>query len=143
MINLNVDPGEGNLNVRAYLAAIVGPRRVAHGQRFKRNLQVTQPVQVAKNSSRNSEAFFVSAWLPEADGLPPGVGYVVAFSSSETTGDTADVVTLGTVPGQAINHYSAVLLPDDQLYASVVARTDGAALAAGLVVPLIVSQVAF
>lgn len=144
MINLNTDPGEGNLNLRAYIAAVVGPLRVPHGQRTTKQLQLLQAVQVAKNSSPGKEAFFVSAWLPAIATLPAGVGLVIGFTSSESAGASADRVTLlPVIPDQRANRYNAVILPSEQLYAWVISRSDGVAIPAGTTVPLIVSQVAF
>jgi hypothetical protein len=144
--DLNVDPGEGNLNARAYVASLVGPRRVFQGQRKKRQLEVGRPTEIARNASPHKEAFFVSVWipttLPAAVAIPFGVGLVFTFGSSEGLGDTSDVVTLFR-GGSEPNRYQTVLLPNEQLYGSVIARTDGVAIPPGARVPLISSQVAF
>lgn len=146
--DLNVDPGEGNLNVRAYVASLVGPRRVFQGQRKKFSLQANRATEVARNASPHNEAFFVSVWLSGsgiariAPALPVGAGVTMLFSSSEGMGETSDTVTLFRGGAQP-NHYQTVLLPNDQLFASVLERTDGVAIPAGSLIPILVSQVAF
>lgn len=142
--DLNVDPGEGNLNARAYVASLVGPRRVFQGQRKKQQLQTRMATEVARNASPHREAFFVAVWLPITARavLPLGVGITLLFSTSESMGDTSDTTTLFLGVGEP-NHYHAVLLPNEQLFASVFERTDGTAIPAGTTFPVMVSQVAF
>ena len=133
------DPGLGNLNLRAYVATVVGPRRIAHGQRRVHQLQVNQSTELAKNAGRGLEALYVEAWLPRQ---AVAVGLQMLVSSSEGMGESAELVTLGVVGGGAIlDRYRAVLLPNEQLYAQPL--TDAAGQPLGDRTPLVVSTVFF
>lgn len=141
MWDLIKDPGEGNLNLRAVLASIVGPYRVAHGSRTVK--QVTQvgatATEIARNAARGKEVIYIEAWLPEQL-QASGVWFL--FSSSDQTGENAKLILLTAVPGQVQSRYQAVLLTNEQLYAQAVSEGSGAELPAGLV-PLVISTVTF
>lgn len=120
-LDLNKDPGEGNLNLRAYIASLVGPRRVAHGARRTYVLTPGQAVQIGANNARDKEAVYLECWVPFSAlvALGIGTGALVLFSDSENTGSGV-LVNLSTVfPGQQNSRYSAVLLPDDVLFAQL------------------------
>ena len=135
MFDLNLDPGTGNLNVRAYLASVVGPRRVAHGRRTVKVVPQAQSLSMLGTPSGVEVAYF-EVWLPLSSLLAlGGGGAVVAFSSSENTGQDAFQILL--TPSQ---RYSGVLLPDDQLYARAVSDALGAPIAD---VSLVISSVVF
>jgi len=119
-IDLNEDPGTGNLNARAYCASIVGPRRIAHGQRTVKQAPATgNAVQLLRNSGGASPSvLFFEVWLPQQSLLLlPGGGALLSFSGSDNVGENAYQLVLTST-----QRYSGVLLPDDQL--SVSALTD-------------------
>lgn len=116
MFDFNRDPGEGNLSVRAYFAASIGPKRATHGQRSVKRVPLTDSVELAKNGSPSESVLYVEVWLPRQY---VGVGLRVLFSSSEGTGETGNLVTLLGAPGEQ-DRYRAVLLPQEQLYAQAV-----------------------
>lgn len=138
MFDFNQDPGEGNLNARAYVAAVVGPLRAAHGNRVVKQVPTAQAVELAKNGSPHNEPVFVEVWAPmqvRANGV------WVLFASSEQTGETGRLVLLTGVPGQLQERYQAILLSNEQLYAQAV--SDGAGNPLSKKTPLIVSTVTF
>ena len=138
MLNLNQDPGEGNLSVRAYVAATVGPLRIAHGNRQIRQIQTGEARELAKNGSADKQVMYVEVWPPMQ---LRATGVWVLFSSSEQTGETGRLVLLTGVPGQIQERFQALLLPNDQLYGQAV--RDGAGNPIQGNVPLVVSKVTF
>lgn len=138
-LDLDKDPGEGNTNLRAYLAAVLGPRRVAHGARRAFRLSNTRPTSIGQNNAREHETVYLQCWIPPAAlvGLPGG-GAILLFSSSEDMGNAVAVNLVTAFPGQVNNHFSAVLLPQEELFVQI--STD-ATLGALPSVPLVVSQV--
>lgn len=133
------DPGLGNLNLRVSVAAIAGPRRVAHGQRRVHQLGLNQGTLIAKNAGTELQALYVEAWVPRQ---MVAVGLRMLVSSSQEMGESAELVTLGVVGGGAIlDRYRAVLLQNEQLYAQ--ALTDAAGNPLGARTPLVVSTVFF
>lgn len=138
VFDFNQDSGTGNLNARAYLASVVGPRRIAHGVRIVKPL-TGNPVQVAKSGVQGSEAVYVECWLPQKVlSALPGGGAICAFSSSENVGENAFQILLSTT-----QRYTAIMIPDDQIYAVVLSDALGAPIAAGTSVRLVVSTVVF
>lgn len=137
--DLDKDPGEGNLNIRAYLASVLGPRRVAHGTRSIVRVPTGNSEELAKNPSQQHQAYYVEVWTP------PQVtaGVRMLFSSSESMGENGVLVVLGvgTYPFSDLNKYKAVLLPSDHLYAQAV--SDGAGNPIAGPVPVVVSKVVF
>ncbi|MFQ5339966.1 MAG: hypothetical protein ACE5F6_00310 [Anaerolineae bacterium] len=135
-VDLNKDPGTGNLNLRACFAAIVGPSRVAHGRRSVVRVQAGRPVLILGNKTQEETMYF-EVWLPQSSILAlPGGGAFLGLMSGETGGQTA-VQTLFN----ATQRYSGVLLPSEQVFAEAVTDALGGALAAQ--VPVVVSSVVF
>ena len=135
MIDLNQDPGRGNLNVRAYMASVVGPRRITHGRRAVKRAQSSKPTPLLGMPS-GVEVIYFEVWLPQSSiAALPGNGAFLAFSSSESTGQDAMQILLS-----ATQRFSGVLLPDDQIYVSSVTDAAGGALPQ---VSLVVSSVVF
>ena len=143
-LDLNKDPGEGNLNLRALAASILGPFRTAHGKIQVRQVPLTGAVELASNKVVGSQmqAAYVEVWLP-AGAL--GTGLRLRFGYSESLGESSVLVTLVTTPGlpsgQVNDRFRAVLLPNDALYAQVISDATGAALAGAR--PVVVSKVTF
>lgn len=137
MFDLNADPGEGNLNVRAYLASIVGPRRVAHGQRYVKRVPLTGAVMLLRSTGTGKQATFFEVWLPQVSLALPGGGALLSFLSSDSGGpDNGYQIAL-----TATQRYSGIILGDDQLYAAALADAAGGALAAP--VSVVVTSVVF
>lgn len=136
MLDLNQDPGTGNLNLRAYLAAVVGPRRIAHGLREVIQVSPNGPIQLFGNKPQ-IEVAYMEVWLPaQSLAVLPGAGVYLAIASSEGTGHNAIQFLLN-----AMQRFSAVLLPSDQIFAQAMADANGGALANP--VPVVVSSVVF
>lgn len=127
--DLNKDPGEGNTNLRAYIAAVLGPRRVAHGARRSFKLETGKAKLVCQNDAREHETVFFECWLAQGTTGLGGSGAIVLFSSSEDMGNAVVVDLAQVTPGQLNNHFSAVLLPQDELYAQLLSDAAGGALA--------------
>lgn len=124
MFDLNQDPGSGNLNLRGYIASIVGPRRIAHGMRKVMVLTPEKVVQVASHSPQGPEVAYVEIWLPEQSIKSiAGEGAFIAISSGENAGQNAFQVEL-----TATQRFAAILLPNDQLFAQLVRAGDGSVL---------------
>jgi len=138
--DLDNDPGEGNLNIRAYLASVVGPKRVAHGTRSVVRVPTANSEELAKNPSKNHQVYYIEVWLPAQAGA---VGARVLFSSSESMGESGVLITFNppAAPGQLNDRYRAVLLPTDHLYAQVISDAGGQPVVGQ--VPMVVSKVVF
>jgi hypothetical protein len=141
VFDLNRDPGDGNLNLRAYVASLVGPRRIVHGaQAVKRVPPVAlgSNIQLYKSTATGKQATYVEVWLPRSSiSVLGGGGVFLALSSSKDgVGESSFQILLS-----ATQRYSCVLLDDDGLYAAAVSDATGAA----LVVPaaVVISTVVF
>jgi hypothetical protein len=135
VFDLNQDPGTGNLNMRGYIASLVGPRRIVHGRRTVKRAQSGNPVPLLGAAS-GVEVQYFEVWLPQSSlAALPGGGAFLAFSSSESTGQDAFQILLS-----ATQRFSGVLMPDDQIYVASVSDALGGALPQ---VSLVVSSVVF
>ena len=74
MFDLNEDSGTGNLNVRAYIASVVGPRRIAHGQRTVKRVSTQQTVSLLGATASGVEVAYFEVRLPPSSiaALPGG-----------------------------------------------------------------------
>lgn len=135
MLDLNQDPGTGNLSARAYMASLVGPRRIVHGRRTVKQITSARPTSLCGAAS-GVEVQYFEVWLPQ-DSIAAlgGGGAFLAFSNNESTGQSAFQILLN-----ATQRFSGVLLPDDQIYVSPVTDALGAVLPA---VSLVISSVVF
>jgi hypothetical protein len=141
MFDLIRDSGVGNLNLRAFLASLVGPRRIVHGgQAVKRVPEASNGsnIQLYKSTGTGQQATYVEVWLPQSSiaALPGGGAFLAFFSSKSGIGEASVQILLS--PTQ---RFSVVLLDDDALYAGALTDAAGGALAAP--VPVVVSSVVF
>jgi hypothetical protein len=137
MFDFNADPGTGNLNARAYLASVVGPRRIAQGQRTVKPVPTTKMVQLLRNVG-SVEALYFECWLPQQDLLSlAGGGALLSFSGSDNGGGENGYQLVLT----ATQRYSGVLLPNEQLFATTLTDATGGPLIAP--VSLIIASVGF
>jgi hypothetical protein len=97
---------------------------------------LTDSIEIAKNADEQ-RALYVEVWLARQ---VVGPGLRILFSSSEGTGESANLVTLVASPGET-DRYRAVLLPNEQLYAQAVSDASGNPL--GAPVPVVVSTSVF
>lgn len=119
------DPGQGNLNLRAFFASVMGPYRTVSGRRSVRRVTGGSSEEVVKNEAPGGvEAIYVEIWLPNS---LQAAGRRILFSSSEGMGEIGDYVVLGAIiPGvQSVDRYHAVLLPGEQLFAQVLSDAAG------------------
>lgn len=115
-IDVHSDPGEGNLRPRAYVASLLGPRRIAHGARKVFRLEPDALRLVAQNAVRSGpECLFVAIWLPvQVQG-----GRQLVVSSDENGGESAYLAQLSAGSGGSIGtRFEAVLLPNEELHVS-------------------------
>lgn len=141
MLDLNKDAGEGNLSARVYLASLVGPRRILHGQRVVKRVPIAgtaKGIQLYRAAGKTGQATYVEVWLPGSSILAlPGAGAVIAFGPNDQDASQSAFQILLT----ATQRYQLVLLNDDAVYASGV--TDGAGAPLAAPVPVVVSSVVF
>lgn len=105
------DPGQDNLDVRAYVAAVLGPYRIANGQIRSLILRTNIPVNVIQNTQQAPA--FVALSLPSSVAGP----IPVQVSSQSAMGMTGlSVALMNTQGGAAGNSYNAVVLPGEALY---------------------------
>jgi hypothetical protein len=116
LIDLNADPGRGNLSARAYVASIVGPRRIVHGQKVVKRLTNENVAPLLSAVSGDTVMYF-EVWLPQ-DG--PNGGAFVGFSDNESAGQNSFQLLVS-----AFQRYQGILLPDDQLYGQVITDAFG------------------
>jgi len=139
--DLNRDPGRGNLNLRAYVAAVLGPRRLAHGNRATKQVSWTESVLLATNLPSGHEAMYVEVWVPQSEDADPPATALVRFSAGEGVGTTGVVELLGTTHTL---RYSCVLMPGEQLYAQALSANDFAPpIVSPTPIPVIVGKVSF
>jgi hypothetical protein len=135
---LNQDPGSGNLNLRAYVASIVGPRRVVHGQRLVKRVPLVGAVQLLRSTGTGKQATFYEVWLPLSSLVAlPGGGALFGFSPSDSGGAENNYQITLTFT----QRFTGILLNDDNLYAAVLSDALGGPLAAP--VSVVVSSVVF
>jgi hypothetical protein len=138
MFDLNADPGEGNLNARAYFASIVGPRRVVHGQRLVRRVPTTGTTQLLRSTGTGKQATYYEVWLPlSVLATLPGGGALFGFSSSDSGGAENNFQISITFT----QRFTGILLGDDNLYIAALSDALGGPLVAP--VSVVVSSVVF
>ena len=117
------NPGTGETNVRVFIAAIVGPKRLAHGMQQSFRLQRGQSVKVAGNKSNSKQAAYCAVSLRQG-ATAPGTAAVL-FDSGQSMGaaNSVPAVLIQSATQSQLSPFEAVLLPNDQLYAQLV---DGA-----------------
>ncbi len=145
-LDLNKDPGNGNLNVRAYIASIVGPRRIANSVRSMKQVSVVNGstgsnTQLASNGTKIDSCVYVEVWLPQSalEAFPDGIWFGFSGGGANLEA-TADRVLLSPVPGQSTARYHTLLLPQEKLYAVAYTAGDGNALNVNKV-PVVVGAV--
>jgi hypothetical protein len=108
-------PGQGNLDVKAYFAAVVGPLRAVFGKNTSPTLSEGEVAQLVRNAGVADQWAYVTVVLP-GNLAGPKVGM---FSNDRSNGfNTALPVTLQRTMGAAGgNCFAAVLAPGEMLYA--------------------------
>lgn len=115
-----VMPGTGNLNLRAAFAAIVGPKRLAHGIRRTKVLDASKSsTLIARNpDAQNKElCTYVSVTLSQA--FTPGTYTVVFGGDQAVNGNSGIPIKFTDSTPNAFELYGEVLLPGEELYAQV------------------------
>ena len=107
------DQGQGNLDAKAYFAAVVGPLRIIFGKNGSAIVVEGRPTQLVKSSGAIAQWAYVTVILP---GNAPA-DKVALFTNGPSTGfNSALPVTLKTTTGRG-NCFEAVLAPGDMVYA--------------------------
>lgn len=130
MLTIDIEAGEGNLNARAFVAAVVGPYRLAFATQRSMPMTANVPMKIATNPgvAGTRQAMFVGV------ALQPGEAAIsVLFGSSESMGGASSVpanmdTTVGPLAGVS---FSQVLLPGEELWAVAPADTNLVALYVG------------
>jgi hypothetical protein len=106
--------GRGNLDAKAYFAAIVGPLRAVFGKTTSPTLVEATVTQLVRNAGVTAQWAYVTVLLP-GNAAAPKVGM---FTDSPSNGfNTALPVTLQKTMGSAGgNSFAAVLAPGESLY---------------------------
>jgi len=112
---VEIDPGAGNLDVRAYMAAVMGPQRAAFGNKSAKALQEGQPTQLGVNSGNSGQVAYMAVTLSPLDAGGPRLAII--DGQSQPGGSSIPVVFDRTLASAAGIGYAAILLPGDELYA--------------------------
>ena len=110
---LDIDPGEGNLNLKAYIAGVVGPKRVAFSAKQVKTLLEANSTKLINNNPQSGQVAFVSVSLvgPSAAATP------ALFDSQQDVGQNSIPSFLsGTLGAASGISFEAVLLPGDDLF---------------------------
>lgn len=110
-----IKPGEGNLQMQAYFAAIVGPHRIAMGAKRTFNLEQNETQRIANVNPASRHCAFIAVYLPVSSAGPA----TVSIGSEDMLGDSAGIPVqlfprIG--PAAAIS-FAQVLLPGETLFA--------------------------
>jgi|GEM_PF-3913460 len=112
---VDIEHGTGNLDVRAYIAALLGPQRAAFGNKGTRQLIEGQPTRLATNAPAGRQVSFIAVTLLAADAGGPRI---VMFDGESNLGSNSLPVTLDrTLGSYAGVGFTSVLLPGDEVYA--------------------------
>jgi len=112
---VEIDPGAGNLDVRACMAAVMGPQRAAFGNKSAKALQEGQPTQLGVNSGNSGQVAYMAVTLSPLDAGGPRLAII--DGQSQPGGSSIPVVFDRTLASAAGIGYAAILLPGDELYA--------------------------
>ncbi len=112
-LSIESHEGAGNLDAKAYIASIVGPRRVLFGKHTSVTLTEGTAVQLGKNAGAQTQWGHMTVVLPGNVAGPK----VALFSANQSNGfNTAIPVSLQRTTGPG-NTFEAVLQPGDMVYA--------------------------
>ena len=106
---VEIDPGAGNLDVRAYMAAVMGPQRAAFGNKSAKALQEGQPTQLGVNSGNSGQVAYMAVTLSPLDAGGPRLAII--DGQSQPGGSSIPVVFDRTLASAAGIGYAAILLP--------------------------------
>lgn len=112
---IRIEPGTGNLDVRAYIAALLGPQRAAFGTKSFRTLSEGAGIRLGSNSPAGKQVSFIAVTLGGSDVGGPRIAIFDGQSALGASSIPASLNrTLGSFAGTG---FSSVLLPGDELYA--------------------------
>lgn len=111
---LEIDPGEGNLQMQALIASIVGPFRIAHGSKRTIHLEADEPKRIANIAPAARHCAFVALFLPLSTDGP----LAITVGKEDSQGDSAGIpVQLEPRMGAGAGvSFGCVLLPGETLY---------------------------
>ena len=114
------NPGTGETNVRVFIAAIVGPKRLAHGMQQSFRLERGKTLKIAGNKSNSRQAAYCAVALRQGATAPGSAA--VLFDSGQAMGaaNSVPAVLIQSATQSQLSPFEAVLLPNDQLYAQLV-----------------------
>ena len=111
-----IEAGKGNLNARAYVAAVVGPYRLAHGGQRALVLTAGQAEKIAANPgvAGTDQPMFIGVAL-QAGKAP----VTVLFGPNSEMGNSSNVPANMSLPAVAMLGgigFSCILLPGEELW---------------------------
>jgi hypothetical protein len=114
-MRMQMDPGEGNLQMQALFAAVIGPYRVAHGSKRTVQLESDEPKRIVNVAPAARHCAYVALFLPQSADGP----LYITVGKEDTQGDAAGIPVqlesrLATAAGVG---FACVLLPGESLYA--------------------------
>lgn len=110
-----IKPGEGNLQIQALIAAVVGPLRMAHGLKRSLLLPGGETALVTGLAPAARHCRFIAMYLPANN--PGPVQVKIGMEQMLGTNSALSATLEPQVGVYAGVSYSGVLLPGDQLYA--------------------------
>lgn len=111
---VEMDPGEGNLDARAYIAAVLGPARTAYGSKAMYTLTEGSPLRIGANSGSSRQVAYAAVALT---GAQLGGPKIALLDGQSQLGSSSMPAALSRAFGSAGIGFSSVLLPGDELYA--------------------------
>jgi hypothetical protein len=112
---IEIEPGQGNLSAKVYMAAVIGPQRVAFGAIKVFSLSESKATQVASNSSASAQICFMSMSLQVNNAGP--LSAMVSNGAMLGLGNLP-VRLVNLVASAGGNSFTSILLPGEELWAS-------------------------
>jgi hypothetical protein len=114
-MRLEMEPGEGNLQLHALFAAIIGPHRIAHGSKRTVRLEADETKRIINIAPAARHCAYIALFLPASANGPLSI----SVGREDTQGDSAGIPVqleprMGATAGVS---FGCVLLPGESLYA--------------------------
>lgn len=109
-----VSPGEGNLQMQAYLAAVVGPQRLAMAAKRTFNLEANETQRIINLSPASRHCSFVGVFLPLSAAGPAPVTLGMENMQGDSAGIPVELHPL--LAPQAGKSFTQVMIPGESLY---------------------------
>lgn len=114
-----IQPGEGNLQIQALIAAVVGPFRLAHSIKKTIALRANIPEKISGISPASRHCRYIAMYLKASN--PGPVSIQVGKEPMLGTNSSVSVDLEPRIGPFAGISYSGVLLPGDEIFAQALA----------------------